>query len=47
MRHWHQKRASTREEKEMDLNTKTVKLNRAVMVLALALASVAAQSPLF
>ena len=31
----------------MDLNTKTIKLNGAVMVLALALASVAAQSPLF
>jgi hypothetical protein len=31
----------------MALNTKTAKLNWAAMVLALALASIAAQSPLF
>jgi hypothetical protein len=31
----------------MDLNTKTARLNWVAMVIALALASIAAQSPLF
>jgi len=47
LRDWHQKKERTRRRLEMNLNTKTAKLNWIVTLLALTLATVAAQSPFF
>jgi len=48
LRNWHQKREpESRRDRTMNLNTKTAKLNWIVTLLALTLATVAAQSPFF
>jgi hypothetical protein len=47
LRDYQQKNERTRRRLEMDLNTKTAKLTWLVTLLALTLATVAAQSPFF
>jgi hypothetical protein len=47
LRNWHQKATGNRGDTTMDLNAKTAKLHWLVTLVALALATVAAQSPFF
>jgi hypothetical protein len=47
LRHWHQKETRNRGDQTMNPNAKTAKLNWIVTLVAVTLATVAAQSPLF